>query len=86
MNCKLRSRFQSAAQELYGDDPNFSARFHAFYPLFALRWALILLNEFHPERWKRRLLAGARGRWVDVKRRQLSAARAMLEDCKGISA
>ena len=86
MNCKLRSRFQSAAQELYGDDPNFSARFHAFYPLFAMRWVLILLNEFHPERWKSRLLAGGRGRWVDVKRRQLSAARAMLEDCKGISA
>jgi hypothetical protein len=86
MNCQLRSRLQSAAQELYGDDPNFSARCHAFYPLFALRWALILLNEFHPERWKRRLLAGRRGRWADVKRRQLSAARAMLEDCKGISA
>jgi Phosphotransferase enzyme family len=86
MNCKLRSRFRSAVQALYGNDPKFSARWYALYPLFALRWALILLNEFHPERWKRRLLAGGTGSWSDAKRRQLCASRAMLEDCKGIFA
>ena len=82
----FESRFRSAVQALYGNDPKFSARWYALYPLFALRWALILLNEFHPERWKRRLLAGGTGSWSDAKRRQLCASRAMLEDCKGIFA
>ncbi len=30
----------------------------AYLPLFGLRWVLILLNEFIPERWQRRVLAG----------------------------
>jgi Ser/Thr protein kinase RdoA (MazF antagonist) len=75
---ELRSRFRSAAEKLYGDDPDFSARLAAFQPLFALRWSLILLNEFHPERWRRRMHAGASDGWAEAKNRQLSAARAML--------
>ena len=75
---ELRSRFQASAKRLYGGDPDFRARLCALHPLFVLRWALILLNEFHPERWQRRVLAGARGDWSEVRERQLSAARAML--------
>lgn len=75
---ELRSRFRSAAEKLYGDDPDFSARLAAFLPLFALRWSLILLNEFHPERWRRRMYAGASDGWAEAKNRQLGAARAML--------
>jgi hypothetical protein len=43
---------------------------------------LILLNEFHPERWRRRVLAGATGGWAEAKERQLRAARAMLTSWK----
>jgi hypothetical protein len=75
---ELRSRFRSAAEKLYGDDPDFSARLAAFHPLFALRWSLILLNEFHPGRWRRRMHAGASDGWAEAKNRQLGAARAML--------
>jgi hypothetical protein len=75
---ELRSRFQAAAEKLYGDDPDFRTRLHAFHPLFGLRWVLILLNEFHPERWRRRILAGTSNGWAEAKDRQLRAARAML--------
>jgi hypothetical protein len=75
---ELRSRFRAAAQNIYGDDPDFLARLKAFHPLFALRWVLILLNEFHPERWRRRILAGASNGWAEAKDRQLNAARSML--------
>jgi len=75
---ELRSRFRATAEKLYGDDPDFATRLRAFYRLFGLRWVLILLNEFHPERWRRRVLAGASEDWTEAKERQLGAARVML--------
>jgi hypothetical protein len=79
---ELRSRFRAAAKKLYGHDPNFAARLGAFHPLFGLRWVLILLNEFHPERWRRRMLAGASDGWAEAKNRQLGTARAMLTNLR----
>ena len=73
-----RRRFRAAAMRLYGGDPAFATRLVAFLPLFGLRWVLILLNEFIPERWQRRVLAGETGSWSDVKARQLAHARAFL--------
>ena len=73
-----RKRFRQAATRLYGDDPAFASRLFAYLPLFGLRWVLILLNEFIPERWQRRVLAGETGNWSDVKARQLSHARGYL--------
>jgi hypothetical protein len=75
---ELRSRFRIAAEKLYGADEDFPTRLGVFYPLFGLRWVLILLNEFHPERWRKRVLAGASDGWAEAKNRQLGAARAML--------
>jgi hypothetical protein len=75
---ELRRRFRSAANRLYGDDPHFATRLGAFHSLFGLRWMLILLNEFHPERWRGRVLAGAVDNWTEAKSRQLDAARALL--------
>ena len=71
-------RFRQAATRLYGGDPAFADRLSAYLPLFGLRWVLILLNEFIPERWQRRVLAGETGSWSDVKARQLAHARAFL--------
>ena len=71
-------RFRAAAERLYGEDPSFRARLDAFLPLFGLRWALILLNEFLPERWQRRVMAGATEGWDEAKARQLGKARELL--------
>jgi hypothetical protein len=74
-----RGLLHEGALRIYGDDPNFAARLQALLPLFGLRWALILLNEFRPERWQRRVMAGATETWAAAKQRQLEAARLMLD-------
>ena len=73
-----RRRFCRSALQLYGDDSVFAARLAALLPLFGLRWVLILLNEFIPEHWRRRVLAGPTESWNDAKRRQLAHARKFL--------
>jgi hypothetical protein len=76
---EARRLLREGALAIYGDDAGFAARLDALLPLFGLRWALIMLNEFRPERWRRRLLAGATETWAAAKQRQLAAARSMLD-------
>jgi hypothetical protein len=74
-----RDRFRQAATRLYGaDDPAFARRLSAYLPLFGCRWVLIMLNEFIPELWRRRTLAGDSGSWSEAKTRQLGKARDFL--------
>ena len=75
----LRARLHARLVAVYADDVDFPTRLAVYLPLFALRWALILLNEFHPERWRQRVLAGTGGDWEDAKTRQLEQARMMLK-------
>ena len=77
MAAPQRLRFRNAAERLYGEDASFGVRLEALLPLFGLRWVLILLNEFVPERWQRRVLAGAAESWGEAKARQLNKARAI---------
>lgn len=74
-----RAQFRDA---MLAAAPTASARFSALYPLFGLRWTLILLNEFLPERWEARALASGDSDWETVKRRQLKKAQAMLAASK----
>ena len=78
-----RRRFRRAACQLYGADPSFAERLDAYLPLFGLRWVLILLNEFIPERWQRRVLAGASESWTDAKTTQLALASDFLAALPG---
>jgi len=73
-----RRRFFRLAGELYGADSTFAARFGAYLPLFGLRWVLILLNEFIPDRWQGRVLAGTSETWADAKAAQLERATEFL--------
>jgi hypothetical protein len=72
------ARLRAAALRIYGDDPAFAPRLDALYPLFGLRWVMILLNEFLPERWRRRVEAGDTDAWPQAKARQLARARDLL--------
>ena len=74
----LRKRFH--APMLKALEPEAEGRFSAFYPLFGLRWTLILLNEFLPERWQARKDARGDSDLETAKRRQLEKAQAMLTD------
>jgi hypothetical protein len=71
-------RLRAAALGIYGSDPAFAPRLAALYPLFGLRWALILLNEFLPARWRGRVEAGETEAWPQAKARQLARAYDLL--------
>jgi hypothetical protein len=73
-----RLRFRKAAQDVYSNDSAFVRRLSTYLPLFGLRWVLILLNEFIPERWQRRVLAGDVESWDEAKTRQLARAKSFL--------
>jgi Ser/Thr protein kinase RdoA (MazF antagonist) len=74
-----RRQFVRGATDVYGDDPAFVPRLEVCYPLYGIRWSLIMLNEFLPELWARRAFAGKGGDWGAAKREQLRKARANLE-------
>lgn len=64
------------AVTLQRDDPAFSTRLAALLPLYRLRWCLILLNVFLPERRQRQQFAGA----DTAGTRQLAGAATMLTE------
>ena len=43
--------------EIFKEDPELQSRFRASWPLYGLRWILILLNEFCHEGWQKRIHA-----------------------------
>ena len=72
----------SEAKKLFADDPNFGVRLNALYPLYAIRWALIMLNEYRTDKIKNRLNAQSRMQ-SDIRGaqlKQLEKAKLMLEN------
>ncbi|MEO5374338.1 MAG: aminoglycoside phosphotransferase family protein [Alphaproteobacteria bacterium] len=62
---------------------HFQVRFRFLYPLYVVIWSMIMLNEFLPERWERRVLAGGVDTHAAATARQLARARAMLSRVTG---
>lgn len=76
---ELAERFRAGALALYGAaDADFADRLRRVFPAYGLRWIMIILNEFLPERWAVRAHAGAADQ-AAAKARQLAKARAFLE-------
>lgn len=73
----LGQRFRTGFLRRWPD--TVAARVDAYLPLYRLRWALIMLNEFLPERWATRRHAGAAD-WEAARVRQLAKAERMLID------
>jgi hypothetical protein len=72
------AEFRKGLADINREDETYGARLSAMWPLFGLRWCLILLNEFLPERWFRRAYAdGGRGRET-AQARQLDKSGVML--------
>jgi hypothetical protein len=74
----LGRHFRAGMMRLFGGEPGFKTRLQACLPLYALRWTLILLNEFLPDRWARRVMAGVEGEHAQILERQLDKARGMV--------
>lgn len=82
LRARLGARFEKQATAIFADDPAFAARLRVLKPLYGLRWALIVLNEFVPERWAQRAFAyGNRDRNV-VLARQLGKAEGFVDRVK----
>jgi len=65
-----RRRFAAGVRAIFAGDADFARRCAVLYPLFGMRWCMILLNEYQPDRRTGR--AFARGR-------QLEKARGLLD-------
>lgn len=73
-----RNRLAEGFSTIFSADETFPARLNALAPLIGLRWCLIMLNEFLPERWRRRILSGGALDQDEAKARQLAKARRRL--------
>lgn len=78
-----KRRFLDGAEYVFADDPDFRMRLCQHYPLYALRWAMIVLNEFLPEKWRRRKYAGTETERNAAQARQLDKAEMFLATARG---
>jgi len=77
---RLKRRFLTEMLQRFSDWPGLRGRVEAVYPLFALKWCLILLNEFLPADFQRRQFArAAAGDRDAAQRRQLNRSRRLLQ-------
>ena len=53
--------------KIFNNDPDIFSRFHAAWPLYGLKWSLILLNEFREDGWYKRVYAD---KDLEIKYRQ----------------
>ncbi len=79
LETKCYERFQSGMVALFQEDADFERRLLHLMPLYGVRWALILLNEFLPERWMARVFAGEADSWEDVKQKQLKKSKSVAD-------
>lgn len=82
LNQATKNRFARRSFTILADDDNFRLRLDLLFPLVGLRWAMILLNEFIPERWRRRSLAGAGEDMAVAQMKQLEKAHRLLKSLK----
>ena len=54
INDELKEKWITDCCKIFGDDPNLLSRLKTDWPLYGLRWSLILLNEFLPKQWENR--------------------------------
>ena len=57
LDASLKTRWLKGMFKIFGNDNDLLLRFRAAWPLYGLRWALILLNEFRQDGWTKRLHA-----------------------------
>ena len=75
-----RRRFADGLRSVLGDDGRLADRVKHLFPLFGLKWCLILLNEFLPaDRLRRQFAASLGADRVAVLAGQLAKSRRMLQ-------
>jgi hypothetical protein len=84
LSAEQRSRLARGLDEIFRTDPGWKRRVEALYPLFGLKWCMIMLNEFLPTHIARNRFTERDSAQIEVvQARQLRAAAAMLERIRG---
>ena len=78
LSAEEEAKFRKGLAEINREDGSYGKRLSVLWPLFGLRWCLILLNEFLPERWFRRVYADGGRDCETAQARQLDKAEDML--------
>ena len=86
LNRQMTEKWKGAMLELFSGDPLFEDRLHAAMPLYGLRWAMIILNEFLHGYAERRKEAGNNATYVPEKLReiQLNKAKRICDKVKAV--
>jgi hypothetical protein len=84
LSAELKKQFASAVLRRFADFPALAGRLEGVYPLFGLKWCLILLNEFLSDSLQRRQFAAvAAADRAALQMQQLEKARRMLQRIRG---
>ncbi|MBF0354360.1 MAG: aminoglycoside phosphotransferase family protein [Alphaproteobacteria bacterium] len=78
LTCRQRKALEDILLPIYSEDSDFAFRLARCRPLYLLRWAFIVLNEFLPKRWEARLRAGWTGNQAEILDGQLRKARCLI--------
>jgi hypothetical protein len=80
-----KSRWLRGMLAIFDQDPELQQRFHAAWPIYGLRWMLIILNEFCEEGWKKRVHAmkEQQGSRKEIQQKQLQKAAEICERIRG---
>ncbi|MBS13328.1 MAG: hypothetical protein CME19_17200 [Gemmatimonadetes bacterium] len=81
---KLKEKFRASMQSIFSADTDLEARTDAYTPLFACKWACILLNEFVPRHIARRRHATDTADLATTRKTQLAKAQRMLESADAL--
>jgi hypothetical protein len=86
LNRQMTEKWKGAMLELFSGDPHFEDRLNAAMPLYGLRWAMIILNEFLHGYAERRKEAGNNATYVPEKLReiQLNKAKRICDKVKAV--
>ena len=78
----LQSKWLTLTNDLFQKDPLYAKRLVAYLPLFGLRWCLILLNEFIPERFSGRAHANiaTEATLENILSEQLQKSKTLMQD------
>jgi hypothetical protein len=79
LTAPLKRQFVTAAIQNLSCPNGFTTRLKALYPLYGLKWCLILLNEFLPEQLLRRRFAGSAKEIQRTQMEQLAKAEEKLQ-------
>jgi hypothetical protein len=83
LNLVHKTQWLEGMFAIFDQDPDLPQRFRAAWPLYGIRWVLIMLNEFRQDGWQKRLYAKGE---LEQRRKQTQQQqlRKAVEVCKRI--